>query len=1128
MGKASSVLIMCLLLLVLIPVSALESLPEIPTESAGFEAKIKFEHDITYADWSNLEKEGFIPLRQVTKNEILVWVDSEKENFLSQEFETVMVNPLEKSNSALMLESNSLYYSHYHVLLEPHLPIEGVLQVLEVLKNNNLKIEKYPLLKKVGSMPSSFEISGIVSHELKIDGVWKIEKIQKTYARNDVVASILESGSLSGHELWERGLTGEGVLIAVADTGIDLDHSCFRENNSTVGVPGDNHRKIQLINTTIDSWDYQNNSDYGHGTHIAGSLSCHWDDGEIREGSSLSYDSKLIVQDIVSENGWEVPENVDVLFLEAAQNGAVIHSDSWGDNEINYTKRSGDFDGWGREVPWSLIFVAPGNSGGQLMEPANARNVVAVGSTSKTADLEMVSSSSVGPTNLGTRGIFLVAPGKYIISAKSDGMNNSWNNDTISLSGTSMSTPAAASGAAIIQQMVEEGLFVTNKNTNESTGFTPSGPLMKALLSLATTSISDTNTPNPVQGWGVMNISEIISPNFFEEDNSTINNVWIWDSYQYDGDWSSFTDSRISGGVSPIDSLTQNPWDGSGARGPFLSTGEEIRWNFTLNRQDDLKARLSWLAKPEPYLVDELEISIITSDGRIAFGNDLDEDGYSRLRSLDYIAPSSGNETTVGINLKIEDLIGVDWVHVIVKGGYIGIGNAPGSIGIEGDRLGFGLAIKGISKEKDVELNGGGFEEITVEHVLGYTYVGAGGIYENIDYFEAKTLEWDFELNPGNLAVELAIKQPRNISVNLSSSPYGYRTITGLGEDAELPVCSDENNEGEGVNTSSRKWTVTGIWWPPALVDCNGNNMVFMLDTKRLEAPEPLKKLREWIIENGDEDVIAVESTWDLSSWNTPWVEGGMIPERLTCEFRLGNQIWRDCELFMTEPLSVPNKAGKLELRWSWNEIGGLNRNLVVEHPIPEFQFKGATDLSFDYSNNEENILSIRGGDNQDVLLILLSESGEHAFVNQMNKSWNLDETSMSCDMENYWVMGIDFDADRDYNIGTDAEIFNDGNLSISVLKLNQLWTEKIETGQIVYLRLENQENNQFLSVPLKGFDLLELHGPCDEMSSKTSNLMLEGVLWMWIILSTIMLVSGFLMWRKQQDLNKLSSEEES
>ena len=460
MGKGTSIGIVSILLLILVPVSAAPQSQYFTEshENIGKEVSIIFEHDITYLDWLELENEGFIPLRQISKNEMLVWMSVSK-----TDSEMFNLEKIKNLNENLIINVEQLHLSKYRVLLEPHLPSEGVIQVLNSLNELNLKIISFPEIKNVGGVPASFQISGLLPEGIEINGVWKIEKILETNARNDVAASIIEGGNLEEHKLWSRGINGEGVLIAVADTGIDLDHACFRENLTGVGIPGETHRKVEILNTTLDSWDSSNNSDFGHGTHIAGSLSCNWVDGVQKTATSLSYNSRLIVQDIVSEAGWIPPENVEVLFLEAAENGAIIHSDSWGDNEVNYTERSGRFDGWGREVPWSLIFVAPGNSGGQLMEPANARNVVAVGSTTKSEDPQMVSSSSVGPTTLGTRGIFLVAPGKNIISANSDGVVNSFNEDTSSLSGTSMSTPLAASGAAIIQQMVELGLFNSKK-----------------------------------------------------------------------------------------------------------------------------------------------------------------------------------------------------------------------------------------------------------------------------------------------------------------------------------------------------------------------------------------------------------------------------------------------------------------------------------------------------------------------------------------------------------------------------------------------------------------------------------------------------------------------------------------
>ena len=54
-----------------------------------------------------------------------------------------------------------------------------------------------------------------------------------------------------GEELSEvdlGNLNGTGVIIAVADTGIDMDHSCFRDSETDVGEPGITHRKIVALN----------------------------------------------------------------------------------------------------------------------------------------------------------------------------------------------------------------------------------------------------------------------------------------------------------------------------------------------------------------------------------------------------------------------------------------------------------------------------------------------------------------------------------------------------------------------------------------------------------------------------------------------------------------------------------------------------------------------------------------------------------------------------------------------------------------------------------------------------------------------------------------------------------------
>ena len=74
-------------------------------------------------------------------------------------------------------------------------------------------------------------------------------------------------------------------------------------------------------------------------------------------------------------------------------------------------------------------------------------------------------SSVHGPTDAETRGIFALAPGVSIVSARSDGSPDTYNSGQHTLSGTSMSTPMAAAYASVIQQMVQEGWLTGHNET---------------------------------------------------------------------------------------------------------------------------------------------------------------------------------------------------------------------------------------------------------------------------------------------------------------------------------------------------------------------------------------------------------------------------------------------------------------------------------------------------------------------------------------------------------------------------------------------------------------------------------------------------------------------------------------
>ena len=482
----------------------------------------------------------------------------------------------------------------------------------------------------------------------------------------------LSAGSLWGEEVSDVDLdklNGSGVVIAVADTGIDMDHSCFRNSSMDVGQPGINHRKIIALNDSIDGWDTQGHQQFRHGTHIAGILACDPLDNN-SDIKSRSYASRLVVQDIVDSTGW-APPDADELLAEAARYGAVINSWSWGDNTINYTDRSVLIDEWTVENPWSLIFIAPGNNGGMMLEPSNAYNVVSVAASNSDENASIWPSSSHGPDVNGRRGTFVSAPGVDILSAKGDGFASSMNNGTHSMTGTSMAAPMAASFTALLQEMVETKY-----------GFTPSAPLLRSMLAASAESVTGMS-PDPIQGYGRPSL-ESFNTSFF-----------VHDSYRVD-DWVSIIQER--GGT--LDSMKNNSWNGSGANGPFLSQNDSWSRYVSPIPGEDVEVVLSYNARPEEYEIDDLRLLVKTSDGRVAVDDEFTSSGYSQLYYQSVFSPlehSSSNETTVMIRLSADQLEDVDWIEIEIVAKSVLNGGSEGMLGIYGDRLGFGLTVLGVS-----------------------------------------------------------------------------------------------------------------------------------------------------------------------------------------------------------------------------------------------------------------------------------------------------------------------------------------------------------------------------------------------------------------------------------------------
>ena len=175
------------------------------------------------------------PLRLISPQAILVWETQESADF-SGVYETDNL-PASWFGSEIVKQEQDLTIK---ILLEPRLTPEITQAVVESIDNLGIEILSH---KFNYDMPVSSQLTAeIFDHQLidgllKLDGVLWIEPLLATEARNTLSSNLMGSGNLYDTPHWEFGLNGEGIILGVADSGIDYDHSCFR-NATHIGAIG--------------------------------------------------------------------------------------------------------------------------------------------------------------------------------------------------------------------------------------------------------------------------------------------------------------------------------------------------------------------------------------------------------------------------------------------------------------------------------------------------------------------------------------------------------------------------------------------------------------------------------------------------------------------------------------------------------------------------------------------------------------------------------------------------------------------------------------------------------------------------------------------------------------------------
>ncbi|RPF23220.1 S8 family peptidase [Myceligenerans xiligouense] len=240
-------------------------------------------------------------------------------------------------------------------------------------------------------------------------------------------------------QAWEAGFTGDGVTVAVLDTGIDATHPDLdevvvaQEDFSGTGSAVDGH---------------------GHGSHVASIVA---GSGDASDGvnSGMAPDAGIMVGKVLDDYGsgeessvidgmeWAASQGADIINMSL---GAPVYTDGTDPMSLAVDQLTAEHD--------ALFVIAAGNDGmdKSIGTPGAASSALTVGAVD---DDDLITGfSSRGPRIDGAIKPDIVAPGEGIVAARAAGtqLGSPVGEHYVAASGTSMASPHVAGAAAAVLQ----------------------------------------------------------------------------------------------------------------------------------------------------------------------------------------------------------------------------------------------------------------------------------------------------------------------------------------------------------------------------------------------------------------------------------------------------------------------------------------------------------------------------------------------------------------------------------------------------------------------------------------------------------------------------------------------------
>ena len=214
---------------------------------------------------------------------------------------------------------------------------------------------------------------------------------------------------------------GEGQLVAVLDTGVDLDHPALQAHLNA---------GLDLVDNDSRPDDEGTGAAQGHGTHISGIIARVAPGSEILPVRVLNPDGRGEVFDVAYAIEWAVYQGVDVINLSQGT-----------DQDVQILR---DIIGWATDQGVSVVAAAGNSDSSALHYPAAYPETLAVTAVDET-QVKATFSNYGGWIDLSAPGVGITST---IVTSQGSGYA-AW-------SGTSMATPFVSGAIALLRQKYPE------------------------------------------------------------------------------------------------------------------------------------------------------------------------------------------------------------------------------------------------------------------------------------------------------------------------------------------------------------------------------------------------------------------------------------------------------------------------------------------------------------------------------------------------------------------------------------------------------------------------------------------------------------------------------------------------